>query len=474
MPQVLSPPNDSPLVRALLADSATPEGSVDLGIDPRDEMLAFLARSYDGDLDRARYAYFQSGASIADGMAQVLRWRFGTRAATPPTWAAPATPATPATPAIAGNVLDFASGYGRVTRFLLRFLPAERLWVSDVYADGVRFQEERFGVHGVVSSVLPEDFPAGETRFDAILVTSLFSHLAAERFVAWLRVLMRLLAPGGVLAFSVHDRGLLPPGTEVPAPGLLFQAISESGSLAGDDYGSAWVSEDFVRGALRQATGEAGGSLHRLPRGLCGFQDLYVAVPESGADFSHLTYRNEPQFFVERCAVIGDGDRLALQGWAVQRGGDLAAVEVLLDDELMARLPIDAERPEVAELLGDRRLARAGWSGVCPLPAGASRSRLLRLRAVDRHGTTFPLVANSLAGALHDSTRNEVSVLHRELRHATEQAARLTTEAAALQARIAAMEASRFWKLRNAWFRCKALFGRGEAAAPPGRGMLKG
>jgi hypothetical protein len=34
-------------------------------------------------------------------------------------------------------------------------------------------------------------------------------------------------------------------------------------------------------------------------------------------------------------------------------------------------------------------------------------------------------------------------------------------EVAGLRARIAAMEASRFWKLRNAWFRLKGTFGLG-------------
>src|SRR5262249_48949064 len=147
------------------------------------------------------------------------------------------------------------SGYGRVTRFLLRLLPAERIWVADVYEGGVAFQERRFGVHGIVSTVDPAGFAAaaGAEPFDAILVTSLLTHLPEDRFVAWLRVLLSLLAPGGVLAFSVHDRSVLPAGAELPPSGLLFQEISESGSLEVADYGSTWVSEEFVRSALDRA-----------------------------------------------------------------------------------------------------------------------------------------------------------------------------------------------------------------------------
>jgi SAM-dependent methyltransferase len=447
MPTVPSLAEINPLVRSLLADLGLEPGGVDLAIDPGDEMLDFLVQSCGGDRERALYAYFQSGASIAGAMAQVLGWRFGE-------------------PGRAARLLDFASGYGRVTRFLLRHLPAERIWVSDVYAEGVSFQQRRFGVHGIVSAVRPEDFAAaaGGAAFDAILVTSLFTHLPEERFVAWLQVLMSLLAPGGVLAFSVHDRCLLPAGEQLPPGGLLFQEISESGSLAGADYGSTWVSEDFVRGALARALGGAGvgGSLHRLARGLCHFQDLYVAVPEAGADFTGLAFRGEPFLFVECCALAGT-DRLSLRGWAgLIGGGAVTAVEVLLDGELLARLPIEGSRPEVAAMLGDPRLERSGWGGTCLLPAGASRSAaVLRLRVVDDRGVVHPEAAARLEAALHDSTKLEVTVQQRELHQAALRAEGLAREAAALEARIAAMEASRFWKLRNQWFRLKGWLGIG-------------
>lgn len=464
----------SPLIHSLLADLGVEAGGVDLAIAPADEMLGFLVRSQGGDRERALYAYFQSGASIAAAMAQVLRWRFGD-------------------PRRTGRLLDFASGYGRVTRFLLRLLPAERIWVSDVYAGGVDFQRRRFGVHGLVSTVRPEDFPAaaGPGTFDAILVTSLFTHLPEERFVAWLRMLLGLLSPGGVLAFSVHGEHVLPAGAELPASGLLFQEVSESGSLAGTDYGSTWVSEEFVRGALARAlaggstgagagaasaaagaasagAGSSAGSLLRLPRGLCNYQDLYVAVPEAGADFSGLDFRGEPYLFVERCVLAGP-DRLELGGWAGVLGrGSLAAVEALLDGRLLARMPIDGARPEVAEMLGEPRLLRSGWGGACRLPEDASRTAsVLSLRVIDDLGAAHPEAAATLEAALHDSTRLEVTVLQRELHLARQRAEGQRLEAEALRARIAAMEASRFWKLRNQWFRVKGWFGAGKGRAAP-------
>lgn len=440
------PDETHPRVSALLADLGIAPGTLDLAVDDRDEMLGFLVESHGGDRDRALFQYFQSGESIADSLGQVLRWRFAGSGKTP-------------------KILDFASGYGRVTRFLLREVPPESVWVADVYAGGVRFQEERFGVHGLVSAIRPEDFACSE-RFDAILVTSLFTHLPEERFVAWLRVLLGLLAPGGLLAFSAHSPEVLPAGVEMPARGFLFQPISESGSLDKSDYGSTWVTEAFVRSALERALP---ASLHHLERALCNFQDLYLALPEPGVGFSSLAFQGEPQLFVEKAELMADG-HLELSGWAAVRNGTVREVEVWLDGERLGAAPVDAERRDVAGFFsGDPRHVRSGWLCICPLPAGASRyAAVLRLRVIDGRGHGHVVWAGSVEGLLLAASRLETGKLQGCLRDTeamlAEERARAAVERSALQARIAAMEASRFWKLRNAWFRLKARAGLVERA----------
>ncbi len=440
-----------PCVAALLADLGVAPGTVDLAIDERDEMLGFLVESHGGDFDRALFQYFQSGASIAGSLGQVLRWRFGEQSV---------------------KLLDFASGYGRVTRFLLREIPPERVWVADVYAGGVRFQEERFGVHGLVSANRPEDFACDE-RFDAILVTSLFTHLPEERFVAWLRVLLGLLNPGGLLAFSAHSSEVLPAGLEMPAGGFLFQPISESGSLDKSDYGSTWVTAAFVRSALERAlpSGTPGFSLHHLERALCNFQDLYVALPEPGVDFPSLAFQGEPQLFVEHAELTAGG--LRISGWAAVRNGSVQEVEVWLDDERLGSAAVEDVRGDVAGFFfgGERqeRQVRSGWLCTCPLPPRVSYSTaVLRLRVIDGRGQSQVLWAGSIEGLLLAATRLEAGHLQGRLRHAeavlAEEQTRAAVDRSAFQARIAAMEASRFWKLRNAWFRLKARLGLIEKA----------
>lgn len=423
----------SPFVHAFLVDCGL-EGKLDVTVDDRDEMLGFLVDWQEGDRDRALFHYFRTGRSIADSMLQVLRWRGAT----------------------GGKVLDFASGYGRITRFLVREIPPERLWVSDIYEGGVRFQQQRFGVHGVVSTVRPEDLDLRET-FDAILVTSLFTHLPEERFLAWLRVLRGRLNPGGVLVFSTHDMSLLEPAPN-PEGGILFQEISESGSLDTSDYGSTWVTEDFVRRAVDRVA--PGSSVHRLERGLCNYQDLYVAVLEPGVDFSGLIYTGEPYLFLERCAMVGR-DLMEMSGWAAVRTGEVEAVEVLLDGKVLAELPVNQPKPEVAKMLGGERYLRTGWGGGIHLPPGTSRgSSIFVVRVRDGRGVSHPLRAGSVESLLLESARNEVTATRQEMeRRLSEVHTWAGAETHKLKTRIESMEASRFWKMRNAWFRARQRLG---------------
>lgn len=401
-------------------------------IDPRDEMLDFLLGVH-VDPEQARCGYFRSGQSIADTLGQVLEWRFG--------------------PAGSPVVLDFASGYGRVTRFLLDHVPASRLWVSDVLEEAVAAQRSAFGVEGFVSTLRPEEL-AAPRRFDAVTVTSLFTHLPEERFHAWLAALWGLLAPGGALLFSTHDAALHPdPGKRRAR--FAFERTSESRSLSLDDYGTTWVDEAFVREAVARSCG--GASAHRLPRALCNFQDLWVVMPEAGADFGTLELHGEPDLMVEECTV--EGGELALRGWAIARHGTAVRVEVTLDGEPLGSAEVAVERGDIAAAFGER-FRRSGWAWRGPLPPHTlPAAAVVGLRVVDARGRRHPFWDGSLLLLQMLVHRLQAREFREQLAAARAEQQReraaAAAEIAALSARVAAMEASRFWKLRNAWFAVK-------------------
>jgi SAM-dependent methyltransferase len=445
-----SQPNSAstPRVDALLAAAGIGRGEVVRTIDERDEMVAFLARMARGDRDRADLAYFQTGLNIASSLLQIVRWRFGSLQKV-------------------GSLLDFASGYGRISRFLAREIPPDRLWVSDIYDEALTFQSQHLGVQTLPSSLDPQRFAPAE-RFDVILVTSLFSHLPTRLFTAWLDALAALLTPGGLLVFSVHGEDILPPGETLPEEGLLFQEISESGSLSTGDYGSTWVSEAFVRRSIEQVARGASWTAHRLRRALCNYQDLWVVVPGEPPAMP-LEYRWDPMLAFEELKVLPEG-AMRISGWCGTLGGAFPrAVQVQVGDAPAIRFPLEGPRPDVAAQLG-QRFESSGWGGLLALQAPLSFTTPLAVSVEDDQGALETVLISTLEGALLDGSRLEVSYLEHVV--AAEQASRTAAarQAAAVIAererQIAWMESSRFWKLRNRWFALKSAFGAGRSNTP--------
>ena len=182
----------------------------------------------------------------------------------------------------AGSVLEFACGWGRVTRHLVHHMDRSRLTVSDVDPVAVQFVCRKLGVRGFASTVAPLDL-RHEDRYDVILIVSLFSHLPLADWGPWLGRLGRLLKPGGALAFSTlgmnafkanipdAERGTFQEVTE----GFFYRAANETrGRLSTDHYGLSYVAEGPVRDLVGQHF--PGSMVAACPRALSICQDVYV------------------------------------------------------------------------------------------------------------------------------------------------------------------------------------------------------
>lgn len=447
-------PNDLLLA---LSDGTPVCDGVDLGVHEEDEMWRVFYYRGDQNLDQSLVMYFHSGWKIWSTYRRILAWRFGE-------------------PGRVGKILDFASGYGRVTRFIVHDIPPERVWVSDIYARGVEFQRRRFGVHGIVSTADPADFRCDE-RFDVILVSSLFSHLPAETFLAWLRRLWSLLSPGGILVFSVHDEALLPAGHpgkgELAARGLYFEGESESGSLSKAQYGTTWVTEGYVRDVLDRmaamAVDSPGLSVARYPRGFASLQDLYVAVDQPGVDFSGLDVTGGVDGVLDHCSFAFPR-RIRMSGWGVDRssGEPLREIRARVDGRAAGSSTDLHPLPDAAALFPMENVQPVRWQLAFDLPQGVDHtSALLTLTAVDAAGREHEVFEGPLHVALLRSARTGLLLSEREQQRTRAQyeteLARLRADAegriGALETRVAAMQASRFWKMRNRWFALKRRLG---------------
>lgn len=152
------------------------------------------------------------------------------------------------------HVLEFAAGYGRFTRHLVKAIPG-RVTCADVLPGSVEFLREQFHVDAFYSRHSPAEI-AYPRRFDLVFVLSLFTHLPVPMWQPWLRSLSRALKPGGLLVLSVHNEAVAGHlGVELGPDGTHFVASSESPSLDGSVYGTTFTTRRFVEAAIEEALG---------------------------------------------------------------------------------------------------------------------------------------------------------------------------------------------------------------------------
>jgi len=104
-----------------------------------------------------------------------------------------------------GRVVDFGSGWGRITRMLLALVPAQRLYALDVDQGMTALVNTTLpGVNAITVGPEPPTV-LGDSSVDAIVAFSVFSHLAGHAHATWAAEFGRILSPGGVVALTVLD-----------------------------------------------------------------------------------------------------------------------------------------------------------------------------------------------------------------------------------------------------------------------------
>jgi SAM-dependent methyltransferase len=427
------PHESHPMVDTLLRTRVPRWQELNRAVDERDDMLDFAMDLFDQDRDRAVTNYFVNGYEQLELVRHIARWRSKRPR----------------------RMLDFASGYGRLTRFLVHEAVAEEVTVADILPGGMEFQAEQFGVRTILSTTLPADL-AVEERYDLIFVASLFTHLPESTFTPWLQKLAGLLTEEGLLIFSVHDETLAPEKFE----GLYFRSTSESRVLDLADYGSTWVTESFVRSQV--AAIGADWACVRLHRALADWQDVYVISP---AAIPEAPPRRTPKGFVE--TFESTPESLRISGWASSVSEPADRIELRLDDEVIATTRHFGPRQDVAAYLGSPEGAQAGWELNVPHAAIRSfRYQAITIAAFSRDNHERILYLGTLEGLVGQSAReqtrqleHQLALRYNEIAALSDQLATVTHERTTAEQTIAAMRQSRFWKARDHWFALKRKTG---------------
>jgi SAM-dependent methyltransferase len=314
---------------------------LDTAVDPRDEMMRVLR----DDLgSRGWFDYFRQGQELVWTIEQIANWAFpGERDRI--------------------SVLEFACGYGRIVRHLVRSFPAANVSASDIDAGAVAFVTEQLGVTGKLSAAEPEQLDWDE-RYDLVVVPSLFSHLPDRTFARWLGFLHGLLTERGVLAFSVHGEELEPGGDF--SEGIVYRPINEApGRLDPEEYGSATVTEGYVADRIEGATGAR--RYARVERAFWDFQDVYLLTGPA---------QREPRSFAFVPPISGHVDRVSLSRTRVEVSGWARATEPGLRVRICAGGALLHEtdrfdpRPDVVYHRGDAFL-HTGFAARADLPRAA-------------------------------------------------------------------------------------------------------
>ena len=172
------------------------------------------------------------------------------------------------------SMLEFASGYGRVTRHWKAVLPQADVDACDVHDDAVAFLA-RMGCRACPSSAVPEEL-ALKRRYDVVFALSFFTHMPRTTWARWLGALARRMVSGGIMVFTTHgvpslkEMGV----SRLEKDGFWFHSFSEQKDLSTDAYGATATTFDFV---YRQLIAH-GLDLRHFHEGGMGYQDLYVVT----------------------------------------------------------------------------------------------------------------------------------------------------------------------------------------------------
>jgi SAM-dependent methyltransferase len=351
-------------------------------IDEDDEMFLFDLQAHKGDRRRTAIGYYTIGSRFCDAIRQIADWQFGGLQNV-------------------GSFLDFACGYGRFTRFLIREMPPKSIWACDIYSNAIKFQRRYFGVNGIVSVPDPANFPKGQ-KFDFIFASSFFSHMPETTFARWMETLLGLLTSRGILVFSVHDVSLLPPSVLVPPTGIVFVADSESRTLDKNQYGSTFVNEQFVAGVVHRVTGGK-ASLQCVRRGLVGYQDIYILTNSLNREASNFRFVHGPCGNVDSCHLSPAGEAF-ISGWAadINDGGTIKEIQILSNGEVIKTVSPDHDRADVAAFFQRPSLSHSGWS--CHLSSDRiGADDIIEIRVINNQGRHLILSYNHLESMLSRS-----------------------------------------------------------------------
>lgn len=154
------------------------------------------------------------------------------------------------------SLLEFASGYGCVSRHLIKQNPEFDLTACDIHPEAVRFVNDTLSIPCIGSVTDPDEFDPPK-RYRMVFALSFFSHMPRRTWGKWLAALYRAVEPGGVLVFTTHgfiSQRKMMAHAVIDQTGFWFNENSEQSDLDTADYGTTITTPEFVRTEIARLT----------------------------------------------------------------------------------------------------------------------------------------------------------------------------------------------------------------------------
>lgn len=247
----------------LICESIADRLRVSPEIHPQDFIFRFIQERITNETDeQAIENYFNDGAKSAQKLNKILTeiCGFGSDQI---------------------HLLEFASGYGMVTRHIKKVLPYCVTTSCDIHQQAVRFIHENLETEAILSTSQPEDLIL-DKQFDVVFALSFFSHMPKDTFSRWLKKLATFAKSEGYLIFTTHgllSQKLLHRNFEFDEDGFYYRQKSEQRDLNKKEYGTTFVTPQYVINQLAQIPNLI---LNYFHEGYWwGHQDVYIAKIEA-------------------------------------------------------------------------------------------------------------------------------------------------------------------------------------------------
>jgi SAM-dependent methyltransferase len=103
------------------------------------------------------------------------------------------------------RITDFGCGIGNSIPFFRKHFPNARLSCADVSSQSLKKAQERFPGDQAFLLIEGSRIPLETASQDVVFSACVFHHIAHEEHGEWLRELLRITRPGGVLAIYEHN-----------------------------------------------------------------------------------------------------------------------------------------------------------------------------------------------------------------------------------------------------------------------------